>query len=52
MDTVTKQCFWRVFGDRAVKALQKNGCFIERVEDNFDEEFEDFDDDDEVFSAD
>jgi hypothetical protein len=52
MDTVTKQCFWRVFGDRAVKALQKNGCFIERAEDNFDEEFEDFDDDDEVFSAD
>lgn len=52
MDTVTKQCFWRVFGDRAVKALQKNGCFIERAEDNFDEELEDFDDDDEVFSAD
>ena len=52
MDTVTKQCFWRVFGDRVVKALQKNGCFIERAKDNFDEEFEDFDDDDEVFSAD
>lgn len=52
MDTVTKQCFWRVFGDRVVKALQKNGFSIERDEDNFDEEFEDFDDDDEVFSAD
>ena len=52
MDTVTKQCFWRIFGDRAVKALQANGCAIKRAEDDFDEEFEDFDDDDEVFAAD
>lgn len=49
MDTVCKQCFWRIFGDRAVKALEANGYHIE---DNSDEEFEDFDDDDELFSAD
>lgn len=51
-DTVVKQCFWRIFGDRAVKALQANGCFIERAEDLFDEEFDGFDDDNDLFAAD
>lgn len=45
MDTVVKQCFWRVFGDRAVKALEARHltCDFEDVE---------FDDDDELFDCD
>ena len=46
MDTVIKQCFWRVFGDRAVKALKKNGFGADS--DDFDL---DIDDDDDLFDA-
>lgn len=45
MDTVVKQCFWLIFGDRAVKALEQKHLAC----DNIDVEF---DDDDELFSAD
>lgn len=45
MDTVIKQCFWRIFGDRAVKALKQKHLDNDFVD-------VDFDDDDELFSAD
>lgn len=45
MDTVVKQCFWTIFGDRAVKALK-----LKHLENDFVDV--DFDDDDEMFSAD
>lgn len=47
METVIKQCFWRIFGDRAVKALEKNGCRTHEEDREVD-----FDDDDELFDAD
>jgi hypothetical protein len=45
MDTVVKQCFWTIFGDRAVKALK-----LKHLENDFVDV--DFDDDDEMFSID
>lgn len=44
MDTVVKQCFWRIFGDRAVKALKQKHLVNDFVD-------VDFDDDDELFDA-
>lgn len=45
MDTVVKQCFWMIFGDRVVKALERKHLVCDFVD-------IDFDDDDELFSAD
>lgn len=45
MDTVIKQAFWRIFGDRAVKALEQKHLECDFID-------VDFDDDDELFDAD
>lgn len=45
MDTVVKQCFWRIFGDRAVRALQQKHLANDFVD-------VDFDDDDDLFDVD
>ena len=45
MDTVVKQCFWLLFGDRVVKALEQKHLVCDFAD-------ADFDDDDELFSAD
>ena len=38
MDTVIKQAFWRIYGDKVVKALKQN--LNESIPDFDDEEFE------------
>lgn len=45
MDTVVKQCFWRIFGDRAVRALKQKHLVNDFVD-------VDFDDDDDLFDVD
>lgn len=45
MDTVIKQAFWLIFGDRAVKALQMKHLKCDFID-------VDFDDDDELFDVD
>ena len=45
MDTVIKQCFWRVYGDKAVEVLKKNLAVNHDLPDFDSEEFADLFDD-------